>query len=111
MARKKLSANTTRSNSKAKATANSESAFHIGKLLSSNNLELVTALLLLSEKLKVDSIELDRRGGVLVTLVGEFQSNTDEENERVSHLASFLKKNGDMTIDEIFAVFKKRLSE
>lgn len=119
MARKKRitndSKNTTSGANTKKNNKNSipaTSALPFDKLLTSNNLEFVTALLLLTEKLKVESILLSRKGGVEVTLIGEFCTIDDTgKSSRVEQLASFLKQNGGMTMDEVFSAFKKRLSE
>ncbi|QGG48832.1 hypothetical protein FTV88_2743 [Heliorestis convoluta] len=73
------------------------------------NLDIVTAALLLTGKLKVDSVKLFRGSPVVsVELLGKYLNNN---NEKSNKLAEFLKKNGDMTIDEVFEAFQKRMEK
>lgn len=111
MAKRKRTANSsfTNRNNNSKPASASTPVYSFDNLVTSNSLEFVTALLLLFGKLTVDTIELGRKGGIAVTLIGEFPKG--KENSKVNQLASFLKQNGDMTMDEVFSALKKRLSE
>lgn len=99
------------SNNNKKDTSNSkppEAHSFIEQLLKSKKLEFVTAALLLAGDLLVDSVELDRRGGLTVTLLGEFKS---KDNKKVQDLTSFLGRNKDMTLDDVFTAFKKHMDK
>src|SRR5699024_4596481 len=72
--------------------------FSIQDLLKGKNLEIVAAALLLTGKLKVDSVELFRMSPVVnVTLVGKYVTR---ETKKMNALANFLEENGDLTLDE-----------
>lgn len=97
-------------NKKGNSNSKQPDAFSfIDQLLKSKKLEFVTAALLLAGELIVDSVELDRRGGVTVTLLGEFKSK--EDNKKVQDLTSFLGRNKDMTLDDVFTAFKKHMDK
>ncbi len=88
---------------------NSNSKYTLSDLLKGKDLEIVAASLLLLGKLKVDSVQLFRDKPVIsVTLLGEFKNLNDR---KVDEMTDFLEKNGDMTIDEIFEGFKKRMNK
>jgi uncharacterized protein (DUF1501 family) len=110
MAKRKTNPGTSSSNKKPASAQQNSSCLDLSQLLTAKNLEVVTAALLISGQLKVDSIELDRKGQVIVSLFGKFKTK-DNENERTDKLATFLSENGDMTLDEIFTAFKKRMME
>lgn len=77
-------------------------------LIKGKQLDWVAAALLLTGKLKVDSVGLFRDSpAVTVTLLGKFgdETNDDKSND----LVDFLDKNGDMTIDHVFSAFQKRM--
>src|SRR5699024_12761348 len=83
--------------------------FWIQDLLKGKNLEIVAAALLLTGKLKVDSVELFRMSPVVnVTLVGKYV--TRETNKRTA-LPNFLEENGDVTLDEVFNVIQTRMKK
>ncbi|WP_219914489.1 hypothetical protein [Thalassobacillus sp. CUG 92003] len=83
--------------------------FSIHDLFNGKNLDIVAAALLLTGKLKVDSVELYRGSPVVqVTLLGKFLT---QEKNKSNALAEFLDENGDLTIDDIFEAFQQRLDK
>ncbi|HEX6594379.1 MAG TPA: hypothetical protein VF095_07305 [Bacillota bacterium] len=83
--------------------------FSMQDLLKGKNLELVAASLLLSGKLKVDSVELFRMSPVVnVTLIGKYVTR---ETDKTNASADFLEENGDLTLDEVFDAFQKRMQK
>lgn len=88
---------------------NPNSKYTLGDLLKGKDLEIVAASLLLLGKLKVESVQLFREQPVIsVTLLGEFKNLNDK---KVNEMADFLKKNGDMTLDEVFEGITKRMNK
>ncbi len=80
--------------------------YSLHDLLKGKNLDIVAAALLLSGKLKVDSVELFRGSPVIVvSLLGKYKTL---ENEKVSKITEFLADNGDMTLDDLFEAIKQR---
>jgi hypothetical protein len=65
--------------------------------------------LLLSGELIVDSVELDRRGGVVVTLLGAFKQK--DNNKKINDLTSFLENNKDISLDDVFTALKDQLNK
>jgi hypothetical protein len=76
--------------------------------LKNKNLEIIVASLLLTGKLKVDSIEIFREASTVISLVGKFNTLSALNNSNISKMTKFLDDNGDMTIDEVFAALKKK---
>ncbi|MEK4508611.1 hypothetical protein EJP82_00380 [Paenibacillus anaericanus] len=76
--------------------------------LKSKNLEIIVASLLLTGKLKVDSIELFREASTVISLVGKFNTLGDLSNPNIGKMTQFLDENGGMTLDEVFAALKKK---
>ena len=68
-------------------------------------LELVVAALLITGKLKVDSIQLYTDASLFVSLVGKFKSSNDDS---INKLVDFMNENGDITINDIMAALKKK---
>jgi len=80
-------------------------------LLRGKQLEIVTAALLITGKLKVDVISVFRDSPVIsVNLLGQFRTKPNG-NDKSSALAQFLEENGDMTIDDIINAIQKRMSK
>jgi len=80
-------------------------------LLRGKQLEIVTAALLITGKLKVDVISVFRDSPVIsVNLLGQFRRKP-QENDKSNALAQFLEENGDMTIDDIIDAIQKRMSK
>lgn len=85
------------------------SSFSMQDLFKGKNLELIVAALLLSGKLKVDSVELFRVEPVVaVSLLGEY---LQPEKDNTNALATFLEENGDITLDDVFEVFQQRMEK
>jgi len=85
------------------------SDFCIQDLFKGKQLDIVAAALLLSGRLKVDSVELFRGSpAVNVTLIGKYITNG---KEKANALADFLEENGDMTLDEVFEGLNKRIEK
>lgn len=65
-------------------------------------MEIVAAALLLTGKLKVDSVEIFRDSPVVnVTLIGQYKTLSKNTNKMVD----FIDENGDMTLNEIVEAF------
>lgn len=73
-------------------------------LQKNKKLELVVAALLLTGKLKVDSIQLYTDASLFVSLVGMFKTPNDE---KVNKLVDFMNENGDITINDIMSALNK----
>ncbi|PYZ93052.1 hypothetical protein CR194_07590 [Salipaludibacillus keqinensis] len=83
--------------------------FSINDLYKGKNLDIIAAALLLTGKLKVDSVEIFRGSPtVSVGLVGEYRIPS---NKKVNKMVDFMDQNGDMTIDEIFEAFQTRMKK
>ncbi|WP_017186462.1 hypothetical protein [Alkalibacillus haloalkaliphilus] len=83
--------------------------YSVADLYSGKHLDLITAALLLTGKLKVDAVELYRNNPVVtVTLVGRYSV---PKIEHINALEEFLEENGDLTLDEIFEALNKRLEK
>ena len=77
-------------------------------IMQSKKPELVIVALLLSGKLKFDSVELFREASLVVSLVGAFKG---ADTDRVNQMVDFLDENGDITIDEIFDAFQQKMQK
>jgi hypothetical protein len=83
--------------------------YSIQDLFKGKNLDLIAAALLLSGKLKVDSVELYRGSPVIaVTLLGQYMTPSKSKQNA---LADFLEENGDMTLDDVFEALQKRMEK
>ncbi|MDD4036118.1 MAG: hypothetical protein PHS45_02210 [Bacilli bacterium] len=72
-------------------------------------LDIVAAVLLLTGKLKVDSVEIFRGSPIVsVTLLGKYLT-CDEE--KTNALLDFLEENGDMTLDDVFEALQTRMEK
>ncbi|MFB5663970.1 hypothetical protein [Alteribacillus sp. HJP-4] len=80
--------------------------YTIDDLFKGGNLDIIAAVLLLTGKLKVDSVEVYRSDpAVNVRLVGEFLSRSSKADK----MSKFLKENGDMTVDDILEAIRNRM--
>lgn len=74
---------------------NRHRAKDVKELFQTNNLELVTAALILSGLLRVNSIQLTRKGTLSVILFGEFKEDlssiVENNTDNLSHLYSLLQ--------------------
>lgn len=68
--------------------------------------EYTVAALLLSGKLRVDSVQLYRNATMFVSLVGEYRTISSDAN--ADKLLNFLNENGDLTINDIINAIKKK---
>ncbi|MEF2968869.1 hypothetical protein V3851_24025 [Paenibacillus sp. M1] len=68
-------------------------------------LELTVAALLLTGKLKVDSVQLYTDASLFVSLVGKFKTTG---NDSVDKLVNFMNENGNMTLNDIMEALKKK---
>ncbi|MBO2537145.1 hypothetical protein JGZ98_15140 [Rummeliibacillus suwonensis] len=85
------------------------SDFSLEDLTEGKHIDLVAAALLLSGKLKVDSVRLFRGSTIItVNLIGKFQSNKKKKSDP---LADFFEENGDLTFDEIFEAFQQKMDK
>lgn len=85
------------------------SDYSIQDLFKGKHLDIVTAALLLSGRLKVDSVELFRGSSAInVTLIGKYLTNG---KDKTNALTDFLEENGDMTLDEVFEGLYKRMEK
>ncbi|MEK5463630.1 hypothetical protein [Paenibacillus sp. FSL M7-0896] len=71
-------------------------------------LEFAVAALLLTGKLKVDSIQMYTDASMFVSLVGKYKTLSDLSNDNVDKLVSFLDNNSSLTLNEIMAALKKK---
>jgi len=101
--------NGTNSNGKGNLGCSNFQNIGIQDLLCGKQLEFVAAALLLTGKLRVDSVEAFRRSPTInVTLVGKY---TAKSKNKSNPLSDFLDQNGDLTIDDIFDAFKNKLDK
>lgn len=82
---------------------NQQNAFPVFQ--GNKKLELVVAALLITGKLKVDSIQLYTDSSLFVSLVGKFKTTNDDT---VNKLVDFMNENGDITLNDIMAALKKK---
>ncbi|QDS32771.1 hypothetical protein [Brevibacillus brevis] len=105
-AKEKPSTNGSSNNKKKKLTTNNQSAL---QCLTGPNLEILVAVLLLTGKLRVDSVQLFRQATMIVGLTGEFITLGDLNNKNVDNMLKFLNDNGSMTVDDIISALKKKM--
>ncbi|WP_010278234.1 hypothetical protein [Paenibacillus senegalensis] len=74
--------------------------------LKDKKLEVVVAALLLTGKLKVDSVQLYRNASTVISLVGQFKTIGGLNNSNIESMVNFLNKNGNMTLDEVVEAFR-----
>ncbi|GIO05107.1 hypothetical protein J31TS6_11350 [Brevibacillus reuszeri] len=104
--KKKQTTNGSSNNGKRKQTTNGSSISHC---LNGNNLEFLVAVLLLTGKLRVDSVQLFRQATMIVSLTGKYITLGDVSNENVDNMLKFLNENGNMTVDDIIHALKKKM--
>jgi hypothetical protein len=78
------------------------------KAQSPKGLEFAVAALLLTGKLKVDSIQMFTDASLLVSLVGKYKSLNPLSESNVDKLVSFLDDNSSLTLNEIMTALKKK---
>ena len=77
--------------------------------VSGNRLELLVAALLVTGKLRVDSVQLFRQATMIVSLTGKYNTLANQTN--VDNLIKFLNDNGNMTLDEMLQALKKKMEQ
>ncbi|WP_337032760.1 hypothetical protein [Paenibacillus illinoisensis] len=82
----------------------------LGGNLKGRNLELIVAALLVSGKLRVDSVTLFREATLVVELVGQYKTLKNMTPSNTDKLVEFLSQNGDMTLDDVIQAFQKRIN-
>ncbi|AIQ54471.1 hypothetical protein [Paenibacillus sp. FSL R7-0331] len=78
------------------------------KAQSPKGLEFAVAALLLTGKLKVDSIQMFTDASLLVSLVGKYISLSNLSQSNVDKLVSFLDDNSGLTLHEIMTALKQK---
>lgn len=74
-------------------------SYSVQDLFQDKKLDIIAAALLLTGKLKVDSVEMFRNSAVVnVTLIGKYKTN---DNKRVNNMVDFMNENGDITLNEV----------
>lgn len=71
-------------------------------------LEWIVAALLLSGKLRVDSVQLFRQATMFISLTGKYKTLANQSN--VENMIKFLNDNGNMTLDEMLQALKKKIN-
>lgn len=71
-------------------------------------LEFAVAALLLTGKLKVDSIQMYTDASMFVSLVGKYKTLSELSSDNVDKLVSFLDDNSSLTLNEIMTALKKK---
>ncbi|MDR7314439.1 hypothetical protein [Brevibacillus nitrificans] len=107
--KKKKSANSSSKDAKKNQTNNPSPPF---PCFPGTSLELIVASLLLTGKLRVDSVQLFRQATMIVGLTGKYITlddlNNNNNNSNVDSMVKFLNENGNGTVDEIFHALKKK---
>ncbi|WP_018882984.1 hypothetical protein [Paenibacillus massiliensis] len=70
-------------------------------------LEYTVAALLLTGKLRTDSVQIYKDGSVFVSLVGKYKSLSDSNNGNVDKLVNFITQNSDVTINDLMEAVKQ----
>jgi hypothetical protein len=73
-----------------------------------NRIELAVAALLLTGKLKVDSVELFREASLIISLIGKYDTLTQPDSTSVDKLMNFLDQNGNTTMNDILNALRKK---
>jgi|GEM_PF-4713087 len=75
------------------------------KSLKGKELELLVVSLILTNKLKVQDVTVNRVGEYSVSLKGSFDIN-EEPNQKVKALSKFIEENPDLTITDIIETIR-----
>ncbi|MCM3040135.1 hypothetical protein M3201_10545 [Paenibacillus motobuensis] len=97
--------NKARSGSSKNGNSNSKSSK--SKQQKPGSIEAAVAALLLTGKLKVDSVELFREASVVISLIGQYKTLSSGNGSNIDTLVSFFQSNGDLTLNDVFAAMKK----
>ncbi|WP_245624967.1 hypothetical protein [Paenibacillus stellifer] len=71
-------------------------------------LEVAVAALLLSGKLKVDSVQMFTDASLFVSLVGKYKTLSDMGDTNVDKLVNFMNENGNLTLNDLMGALKKQ---
>ncbi|NGM83155.1 hypothetical protein G5B47_12095 [Paenibacillus sp. 7124] len=71
-------------------------------------LELTVAALLLTGKLKVDSVQLFTDASLVISLVGKYKKLSDISDSNVEKLVNFMNDNGGLTLNDLMEALKKK---
>lgn len=71
-------------------------------------LELAVAALLLTGKLKVDSVQLFTDASLVISLVGKYKKLSDISDSNVEKLVNFMNDNGGLTLNDLMEALKKK---
>lgn len=87
---------------------NGKSKTSSSKSKKNKSLEYTVAALLLTGKLRVDSVQLFREASLVVTLTGQYKTLASMNGSNIDRMVKFLDNNGDMTLNEVIAALKKK---
>ncbi|MFD2880364.1 hypothetical protein ACFTAO_37580 [Paenibacillus rhizoplanae] len=93
---------------KRKEARRQKNAAQLQKPKRQKGLEFAVAALLLTGKLKVDSIQMYTDASMFVSLVGKYKTLSELSSDNVDKLVSFLDDNSSLTLNEIMTALKKR---
>lgn len=79
--------------------------------LEGKNLEIIVAALLVTGKLRVDSVQLFRQASMVIGLTGKYKTIANMNNSNVNKMVKFLNENGNMTLDEVIEAFNKKIGQ
>ncbi|SDH81756.1 hypothetical protein SAMN05192534_11244 [Alteribacillus persepolensis] len=97
-------------NNKDRNSQSSLPPYTVNDLLNGSNLDVIAAVLLLTGRLKVESVQVYRGYPIIqVTLLGEYKRVSPKE--KADKMADFLKENDDITIDDVMEAIKNHLGK
>jgi len=103
------SSSNNKSKSKNNTKKNGNGGASIFNSLSSNRLEIIVAALLLTGKLRVDSVQLFRQATLIVGLTGKYKTLANQTN--IDKIIKFLNDNGNITLDEMIEALKQKMEQ
>lgn len=86
---------------------NGKSKTSSSKSKKNKSLEYTVAALLLTGKLRVDSVQLFREASMVITLTGQYKTLA-MNGTNIDKMVKFLDNNGDMTLNEVIEALKKK---
>lgn len=93
---------------KSKSASNGNGSNPAKSMLQGKNLEIIVAALLLTGKLRVDSVQLFREATMIIGLTGKYKTIANMSNSNVDKMMKFLDDNGNMTLGEVIEAIKKK---
>ncbi|MFD3257705.1 MULTISPECIES: hypothetical protein [Paenibacillus] len=91
----------------ASPSKNGKSKTSSSKSKKNKSLEYTVAALLLTGKLRVDSVQLFREASLVITLTGQYKTLA-MNGTNIDKMVKFLDNNGDMTLNEVIEALKKK---